>query len=97
MSVEDKLLAELEPHAITGNALDAANAQRQMAEALAHKADAGPRKQEVDEARIDLNRWEDEYKRMRFLVERKSLPPNDFQKIPRCGLQECPGALSDGG
>jgi RND family efflux transporter MFP subunit len=35
----------------------------------------------VEEARIDLNRSEDEYKRMRFLVERKSLPPNDFQKV----------------
>ena len=48
---------------------------------MAQKADAGLRKQEVEEARIDLNRSEDEYKRMRFLVERKSLPPNDFQKI----------------
>ena len=75
-----QLLAELEPTDYR-NAFDAANAQRQMAEALAQKADAGLRKQEVEEARIDLNRSEDEYKRMRFLVERKSLPPNDFQKI----------------
>jgi RND family efflux transporter MFP subunit len=75
-----QLLAELEPTDYR-NALDAANAQKQAAEALAQKADAGLRKQEVEEARIDLNRWEDEYKRMRFLVERKSLPPNDFQKI----------------
>ena len=53
-----------------------------MAEALAQKADAGPRKQEVEEARIDLNRSEDEYKRMRFLVERKeSATPADFQKV----------------
>jgi multidrug efflux pump subunit AcrA (membrane-fusion protein) len=75
-----QLLAALEPTDYR-NALDVANAQRKMAEALAQKADAGPRKQEKEEARIDLNRWEDEYKRMRFLVERKSLPPNDFQKI----------------
>jgi len=75
-----QLLADIEPTDYR-NALDAANAQRQMAEALAQKADAGPRKQEVEEARIDLNRAEDEYKRMRFLVERKSLPPNDFQKV----------------
>jgi multidrug efflux pump subunit AcrA (membrane-fusion protein) len=75
-----QLLAELEPTDYR-NAFDAANAQRQMAEALAQKANAGPRKQEVEEARIELNRWEEEYKRMRFLVERKSLPPNDFQKI----------------
>jgi multidrug efflux pump subunit AcrA (membrane-fusion protein) len=75
-----QLLAELEPTDYH-NALDAANAQRQVAEALAQKADAGLRKQEVEQARIDLNRSEDEYKRMRFLVERKSLPPNDFQKV----------------
>ena len=75
-----QLLAELEPTDYR-NALDAANAQRQMAEAMAQKADAGPRKQEVEQARIDLNHQEDEYKRMRFLVERKSLPPNDFQKV----------------
>jgi HlyD family secretion protein len=75
-----QLLAELEPIDYR-NALDAASAQKQVAEALAQKAAAGPRKQEVEEARIDLNRWEDEYKRMRFLVERKSLPLNDFQKI----------------
>jgi multidrug efflux pump subunit AcrA (membrane-fusion protein) len=75
-----QLLAELEPTDYR-NALDAANAQKQVAEALAQKADTGLRKQEVEEARIDLNRWEDEYKRMQFLVERKSLPPNDFQKI----------------
>jgi RND family efflux transporter MFP subunit len=74
------LLADIEPTDYR-NAFDAANAQKQMAEALAQKADAGLRKQEVEEARIDLNRWEDEYKRMQFLVERKSLPPNDFQKI----------------
>jgi multidrug efflux pump subunit AcrA (membrane-fusion protein) len=75
-----QLLAELEPTDYR-NAFDAASAQRQVTEALAQKADAGLRKQEVEEARIDLNRWEDEYKRMQFLVERKSLPPNDFQKI----------------
>jgi HlyD family secretion protein len=75
-----QLLAELDPTDYR-NALDAASAQKQVAEALAEKAAAGLRKQEVEEAHIDLNRWEDEYKRMRFLVERKSLPPNDFQKI----------------
>src|SRR5579871_3599799 len=75
-----QLLAELESTDYR-NALDAASAQKQVAEALAQKAAAGPRKQEVEQARIDLARWEDEYKRMQFLVERKSLPANDFQKI----------------
>src|SRR5580704_5814558 len=77
---QGQLLAELEPTDYR-NALDAANAQKQVAEALAQKADAGLRKQELEQARIEFNRWEDEYKRMQFLVERKSLPPNDFQKI----------------
>lgn len=75
-----QLLAELEPTDYR-NAFNAAKAQKEAAEAVAQKADAGPRQQEVEEARIELNRWEDEYKRMQFLVERKSLPPNDFQKI----------------
>jgi multidrug efflux pump subunit AcrA (membrane-fusion protein) len=78
--IKGQLLAELEPTDYR-NAFDAASAQKEVAEALAQKASAGPRKQEVEESRIDLNRWEDEYKRMRFLVERKSLPQNDFQKI----------------
>ena len=75
-----QLIAELEPTDYR-NALDAARAQREAAEAAAQKAAAGPRKQELEQARIELVRWEDEYKRMKFLVERKSLPPNDFQKI----------------
>src|SRR5580658_252653 len=75
-----QLLAELEPTDYR-NAFNAAQAQKDAAEAVARKADAGLRKPEVEEARIDRNRWEDEYKRQRFLVERKSLPPNDFQKI----------------
>ncbi len=75
-----QLLAEIDPTDYR-NAFDAARAQTQAADAVARKASAGLRKQEVEEARIDLKRWEDEYQRMRFLFERKSLPPNDFQKI----------------
>ena len=75
-----QLIAEIEPTDYR-NAFDAARAQREAAEAVAQKAAAGPRKQELEQARIELVRWEDEYKRMKFLVERKSLPPNDFQKI----------------
>jgi RND family efflux transporter MFP subunit len=63
------------------NAFNAAAAQKEAAFAVSQKADAGLRKQELEQARIDLDRWEDEYKRMKFLVERQSLPPNDFQKI----------------
>jgi multidrug efflux pump subunit AcrA (membrane-fusion protein) len=78
--VKGQVLAALEATDYK-NAFDAAQAQRQAAEAVAQKASAGLRKQEVEEARIELARSEDEYKRMRFLVERKSLPANDFQKI----------------
>jgi multidrug resistance efflux pump len=74
-----QLLAEIEPTDYR-NAFNAATAQKQAALAVSQKADAGLRKQELEEARIDFERWQDEYKRMKFLVERKSLPPNDFQK-----------------
>ena len=75
-----QLLAEIEPTDYR-NAFDSATAQKEAAQAVARKAEAGLRKQELEQARIDFERWEDEYKRMKFLVERKSLPPNDFQKI----------------
>ncbi len=75
-----QLLAEIEPSDYR-NAFDAAAAQKQAAAAISQRADAGVRKQELEEARIDFARWEDEYKRMKFLVERQSLAPNDFQKI----------------
>ncbi len=75
-----QLLAEIEPTDYR-NAFNAATAQKEAALSVAQKAEAGLRKQELEQARIDFERWEDEYKRMKFLVERKSLPPNDFQKI----------------
>jgi len=75
-----QLLAQIEPTDYR-NAFNAATAQKDAARAEAQKADAGPRKQELEQARIDFERAEDEYKRMKFLVERKSLPPNDFQKV----------------
>jgi multidrug efflux pump subunit AcrA (membrane-fusion protein) len=75
-----QVLAEIEPTDYR-NAFNAATAQKEAAKSVSQKADAGLRKQELEQARIDLARWEDEYKRMRVLVERQSLPPNDFQKI----------------
>ncbi len=78
--IKGQVLAEIEPTDYR-NAFDTATAQKAAALAESRKAEAGLRKQEVAEARINLGRWEDEYKRMKFLVERKSLPPNDFQKI----------------
>jgi len=75
-----QLLAEIEPTDYR-NAFNAATAQNAAALAVEQRADAGLRKQELEQARIDFERAEDEYKRMKFLVERKSLPPNDFQKF----------------
>ncbi len=74
-----QLLAEIEATDYR-NAFNAAAGQKDAAEAAAQKADAGLRKQELEQARIDFEHAENEYKRMTFLVERKSLPPNDFQK-----------------
>jgi multidrug efflux pump subunit AcrA (membrane-fusion protein) len=75
-----QLLAEIEPTDYR-NAFNAAEAQKAAAAAVQQRADAGVRKQELEQARIEFERAEDEYKRMKFLVERKSLPPNDFQKV----------------
>src|SRR5271157_2620476 len=75
-----QLLAEIEPTDYR-NAFNAADAQKAAAVAVEQRADDGVRKQELEQARIEFERAEDEYKRMKFLVERKSLPPNDFQKI----------------
>ncbi len=77
---QGQLLAEIEPTDYR-NAFDTATAQKAAALAESLKAQAGLRKQEVEEARIILARWEDEYKRMKYLVDHNSLPPNDFQKI----------------
>ena len=74
-----QLLAEIEPSDYQ-NAFNAAVAQKAAAQAVSERADAGLRKQELEQSRIDFERAEDEYNRMKFLVERNSLPPNDFQK-----------------
>ncbi len=75
-----QLLAEIEPTDYL-NALNAAVAQKTAALAVRERADAGARKQELEQARIEYERWADEYKRNKFLVERKSLPLNEFEKI----------------
>jgi len=75
-----QLLAEIE-RTDYRNAFNAAAAQKEAAVAVEQRADAGVRRQELQQARIEFERAEDEYTRMKFLVERKSLPPNDFQKI----------------
>jgi RND family efflux transporter MFP subunit len=63
------------------NAYDGAQAQADAARAVDRKAQQGPRAQELEQARIDYDRWLDEYKRMKFLYDHQSLAANDFKKI----------------
>jgi RND family efflux transporter MFP subunit len=63
------------------NAYDAAKGQADAAHAVSSKAQEGPRSQELEQARIDYDRWLDEYKRMKYLYDHQSLPANDFKKI----------------
>ncbi len=61
--------------------LSAAASQAGVADASLQKANAGVRKQELAQAKVDLDRVEDEYKRLKTLYERGSLAPNDYKKI----------------
>jgi RND family efflux transporter MFP subunit len=46
-----------------------------------HKAQNGVRPEELEQARIAYERAADEYSRMKFLYDRKSLDANDFRKF----------------
>ena len=63
------------------NAYDAATGQADAAQAVSNKAQAGLRTQELEQARIDFERWQSEYTRMKLLFDRKSLAANDFEKV----------------
>lgn len=63
------------------NAYDAAQGQADAARAVDNKAQEGLRSQELAQARIDYEQWRDQYTRMKFLYDHKSLPANDFEKI----------------
>jgi len=63
------------------NAYEGAAAQADAARAVARKAQDGLRPEELEEARIDFERWQDEYKRMKFLYDHQSLAANDFEKV----------------
>jgi RND family efflux transporter MFP subunit len=75
-----QVLAELDSTDY-GNAYDAAQGQAEAARAVDDKAKQGPRSQELAQARIDYEQWLDQYTRMKFLYDHKSLPANDFKKI----------------
>jgi multidrug efflux pump subunit AcrA (membrane-fusion protein) len=75
-----QILAELDP-ADYQNAYDAALGQAEAARAVDLKSQNGLRPQELEQSRIDFERTEDEYKRMKFLYDHQSLAANDFHKI----------------
>jgi len=63
------------------NGYEGAAGQAAAAGAVSQKAQNGLRPEELEQARIDFERWRDEYTRMKFLYEHKSLAANDFEKI----------------
>ena len=63
------------------NAFEAAIGQATAADANALQARNGVRAQELEQARVDFERVEDEYQRNKYLYDHQSLPANDFHKI----------------
>ncbi len=61
--------------------VSAAVAQAAAAKAVLQKAESPVRPELLEQARVALERAQDEYQRMKQLYESKSLPPNDFQKF----------------
>jgi multidrug efflux pump subunit AcrA (membrane-fusion protein) len=78
--VKGQLLAELDPTDYQ-HGYDAAAGQADAARAAELKAKNGLRPEELEQARIAFERAQDEYQRMKFLFDRKSLDANDFHKF----------------
>jgi RND family efflux transporter MFP subunit len=78
--VKGQVLAELDP-ADYQHAYEAAAGQADVARATEQKAKSGLRPEELEQARIAYGRAQDEYTRMKFLFDRKSLNANDFHKF----------------
>ena len=77
---QGQVLADLDPTDYR-NAFNAAQGQADAAGAVSLQAKNGLRPQELEQARIDFERTQDEYRRMKFLYDHQSLAANDFQKI----------------
>ena len=75
-----QLLAELDVRDYQYRA-SAAASQTGVAGATLQKADAGVRRQELAQAKVDLDRVADEYGRLKALYQRGSLAANDYKKI----------------
>ena len=63
------------------NAFEAAIGQATAADANALQAKNGVRAQELEQARVEFERVQDEYQRNKYLYDHQSLPANDFHKI----------------
>jgi len=63
------------------HAYEAAAGQADVARASEQKAKNGLRPEELEQARTAFKRAEDEYQRMKFLFDRKSLDANDYRKF----------------
>src|SRR5258708_3613012 len=61
-------------------AVESAAAQTALARAQFEKASVSARPEVLEQARANLSRAEDEFRRMKILYERKSLAPNEFEK-----------------
>ena len=79
---QGQVLAELDATDYR-NGYEAAAAQADAAQAVSRRRRRGLRPQELEQARIDFERWQDEYKRMKFLFDHKSLAANDFERLRR--------------
>jgi RND family efflux transporter MFP subunit len=75
-----QVLAELDPTDYR-HGYEAALGVADAARASEHKAQNGLRPEELEQARIAFERAQDEYQRMKFLFDRKSLDANDFHKF----------------
>ena len=60
---------------------DAAAGQADVARAVEQKAKNGLRPEELEQVRVAFERAQDEYQRMKFLSDRKSLDANDFHRF----------------
>lgn len=78
--VKGQVLAEIDPIDYQ-HGYEAASGAYAAAQASERKAQNGLRPEELQQARITFERAQDEYRRMKFLYDRKSLDTNDFLKF----------------
>ena len=78
--VQGQVLAELDSTDYR-HGYEAASGVADAARATQNKTQNGLRPEELEQARIALERAQDEYQRMKFLYDRKSLDANDFHKF----------------